>query len=180
MFGSALDVLNHVHGESATYKPRSGDPRAITIIVDRDAPQPVPPTQVLRPNLTVYVHNNVTTGILSTELDTGGDKLSIAKTIGGTAEDMAIVKLKAMGHYSLADRLMPISGKWWDKPWMPLDVASWEGALGTALATEGLSERSKGGLRHVRGTVAAWLTEYAAYEQADYEDEKATAERPCW
>ena len=96
------------------------------------------------------------------------------------AVNLAIVELKAMGHYSLADRLMPISGKWWDKPWMPLDVASWEGALGTALATEGLSERSKSGLRHVRGTVAAWLTEYAAYEQADYEDEKATAERPCW
>jgi len=94
--------------------------------------------------------------------------------------NLAFRELCIIGMNDLANRLTPIAQKWWDKPWSGHDVGVWESALGTALATEGLSGRSKAGLRHVREVVKEWLDEYVIYELADYEDEKITAERPCW
>ena len=92
--------------------------------------------------------------------------------------NLACRELRNMTLYVLADRLSPISRKWWDKPWAVQDVMAWEKVLVETLEVDGLPERFKIGLRHVLGIVSGWLTEYAAYEQADYEDEKATLEMP--
>ena len=90
------------------------------------------------------------------------------------AVNCACRELRFMGNHSLANRLTPVAKGWFETPWMVEDVLSWESALTVALATEGLSEFSKGPLRGILEQVTDWLDEYVIYEQACIEDERET------
>lgn len=77
--------------ETVTYKPRGGGTRAIKAVVDRNPPAYKGPSgKIVTPVLAIRVPNSATTGISSAELDTGGDKVSVAKRIGETAEDLPV------------------------------------------------------------------------------------------
>lgn len=88
----------------------------------------------------------------------------------------AVRELRLQGRHDLADRLSPVGLKWWDEPWQAREVAAWESAVAEAVDTDGLGSTHKQGLRHVLEILGDWLTEYDLYEQADWEDEKATLE----
>jgi len=81
-------------GESATYKPRTGDTRAITVVIDRHPPEPLPEAPPLvRPAAHVFADNDATTGISTDELDTGGDEISFPPRLDESAADWTIVRL---------------------------------------------------------------------------------------
>lgn len=80
------------YGEEVIYIPRSGDSRTIRAVVVREsiasemtgfsAPTPV---------ITVWVANDSTYGISASELDRGGDKISVAVKPGAQSTELAIV-----------------------------------------------------------------------------------------
>jgi hypothetical protein len=70
--------------EEATYRPRTGDDRAIDAIVIRNPP--ATPDELQRgitPSLEIVVKNTTTRGIALSELDTGGDAIVLKIRLGG-------------------------------------------------------------------------------------------------
>ncbi len=91
---SAVPGLQAYFGESLTYKPRAGGSRSITGMVDRTDRNLMDGTdRATIPSFVITVANLVTTGILSTEINTGGDVITVAVRDGGTAVDRRIVKV---------------------------------------------------------------------------------------
>ena len=91
---SAVPGLQAYFGESITYKPRAGGSRSITGMVDRtDRSVFGELDRGSATTLTITVPNNVTTGILSTEINLGGDAITVADRHGGTARDRRIVRI---------------------------------------------------------------------------------------
>lgn len=90
-----MTVANiELFGEAITYTKSSGATRAITGIVNRNPVSPVPEAMdTARPLFHVTVLNNATTGILFTELDLGGDKLSFPNRIGEAAQSHHLSKI---------------------------------------------------------------------------------------
>jgi len=81
-------------GETAIYRPRSGMPRTITVIVDRDDVAAVNGAPSRRsPSLTVYARNDPLAGIDLDTLDTGGDQLDLARRVGGDLAGREISRL---------------------------------------------------------------------------------------
>jgi len=72
-------------GEQVTYKKSSGATRVIWALVNRDYDRDLD-MNITSPIISVVVANNATVGILDTELDTGGDSISVAVRPSGTAE----------------------------------------------------------------------------------------------
>ena len=68
--------------ETVTYTKRAGGTRSILAIIDRDPPEDDMGTT--RPKLMAIVANNATTGILSSELDSG-DTMTVAYRKSATA-----------------------------------------------------------------------------------------------
>jgi hypothetical protein len=87
--------------ESVTYHPRlfkSGDvrtSRTISAVVIRESLSSVAEDggESITPIFEVHVANNATTGISSTELDTGGDQIALPIRDGMAATKRAIVRL---------------------------------------------------------------------------------------
>lgn len=78
-------------GEAVVYQPRTGAPRPIQATVIRNPPASNNLSgQDVAPRMTVLVSNDAATGISSTELDTGGDKILVAYRKGTTAQAYAI------------------------------------------------------------------------------------------
>lgn len=78
-------------GESAVYtKTRTGATRTINVLVDRQLPQVY--QGVPAPLMIVRVPNSSTTGISSTEIDFGADKLTVALNLGETPRAFHIHK----------------------------------------------------------------------------------------
>jgi hypothetical protein len=80
-------------GETITYKPRGGNRRSIKAIVDREGSQAldgVPHGN--SPISHITVANNSTIGISSSEIDYGGDKVTISHRAGQTSQDRPITK----------------------------------------------------------------------------------------
>jgi hypothetical protein len=91
---SAVPGLQDYFGESLTYKPRAGGSRTITGMVDRtDRSVYGELDRGTSTLLTIIVPNSATTGILSTEINTGGDQITVANRYGGTAIDRRIVRV---------------------------------------------------------------------------------------
>ena len=61
--------------ETVTYYPAAGAGRQISAVITRSEPGRMPVINAL-------VINNVTGGISSDEVDTGGDKIEVAKRVG--------------------------------------------------------------------------------------------------
>jgi len=89
-------------GEELVYKPRSGGSRTILGIVDREAPRAMAesPEGVPAYSMTIVLVNQAAPsesdgvgGISSAELDTGGDKITVALRIGGDAKDRPIAEI---------------------------------------------------------------------------------------
>ncbi len=83
--------------ESVTYHPAGGGPdRAVVAVVDRQLPQPVdevPGTSRPLSYCVLVVANSAVTGIASTELNTGGDEISVPARQGGAAVRRRIASL---------------------------------------------------------------------------------------
>ena len=81
-------------GETVTYKPLAGGSRAITAVVNREgvgAVDGLPHGQ--GPLVSVIVANDAVTGISTADIDTGGDKVTVAWQIGETATDRRITDI---------------------------------------------------------------------------------------
>ena len=74
-------------GESVTYTPLGGVARTITAVIDRDPPAD-PSGKVPRPRMTALIQRHATRG--TTSINSGGDTLTLAYRIGGTAEAFLI------------------------------------------------------------------------------------------
>lgn len=93
LIDTAPDFLS-TFGETVTYYPKAGGSREITVVVTREQPADLdgaPHGQA--PRLTIAVANDATTGISSSEVDTGGDEVKLARRIGETAINRRITKL---------------------------------------------------------------------------------------
>ena len=89
---AALPAMMHSFGETVSYTPAGGEAREITAAVRRQPPGPVEGMPAGRgPQLTIAVANDATTGISSSELDTGGDTVTVAVRVGQTPKVRAIV-----------------------------------------------------------------------------------------
>jgi hypothetical protein len=84
------------HAETVTYYPHRfhtdavREPRSILAIVERRQVAVFNPDEQILTEFEVRVANDSTTGISSSELDTGGDKIELAARIGDTAEKRSI------------------------------------------------------------------------------------------
>lgn len=92
--------LNSDHfAELVTYYPHrfhtdaARQPREIKAVVTRNQVSVFTPDEQIMTEFEVRVANNVLTGITSAELDTGGDKISLAVRIGDTPERRSIQHL---------------------------------------------------------------------------------------
>lgn len=91
---SAVPGLQDYFGETITYKPRAGGSRTITGMVDRtDRGAFGELDRGTATMLQITVPNSVTTGILSTEINVGGDAITIADRYGGSTRDRKIVRV---------------------------------------------------------------------------------------
>lgn len=80
--------------ESVTYRPRSGSTRAINAVVMREQIQIIGEDgDTVAPVWQVHVANDTTYGIASTELNLGGDQISLPPRDGKTAESRTITQL---------------------------------------------------------------------------------------
>lgn len=103
MLSADAEAMMREWGEEISYSPAGGTPRAILAIVDRDVPRDVAGAggeTVIRPATTIEVLNRSTSeaqdgfgGIGSSEMDTGGDKVSVSRRIGETPREMRIAQL---------------------------------------------------------------------------------------
>ena len=81
-------------GESVTYWPAGGGSRAITAVIDRNPPRELDglPHGHTKEWI-VLVANSSTTGISSSEIDCGGDKIEIPARMGEVAQKRRIVNI---------------------------------------------------------------------------------------
>jgi len=92
--GTTEKIISALGGEALTYKPAGGGTRAISAIVDRRDISPLgsaPHGHSQR--LEILVVNDATDGIAATEVDTGGDMVTVARRIGEAAQDRPIKKI---------------------------------------------------------------------------------------
>ena len=87
--------LNSDHfAETVTYYPHrfgtAATPRSIKAVIVRNQVATFNPDEQIVPEFEVRVANNSTTGISSSELNTGGDKIKLAVRIGETATKRSI------------------------------------------------------------------------------------------
>lgn len=92
--GPALDLLS-MYGETITFAPRSGSPRTLTAIVNRNPLQGLSSVQDM-PSVKVLIRvlddsaNATYGGIAASAVDLGGDRIRLAVRSGGTAEYLAL------------------------------------------------------------------------------------------
>ncbi|MBN1377855.1 MAG: hypothetical protein JXA04_01315 [Gammaproteobacteria bacterium] len=91
---AAFDKVLAKIGKPVVYKPGGGGSRQIRAIIVRFPPAKVGPSgsQGRTPKAIIAVKNDSTEGISSTELDTGGDKISYPVRIGQDPQDCLIGK----------------------------------------------------------------------------------------
>jgi hypothetical protein len=82
-------------GEAVTYTPvmptASNPIRAINAMVVRHPPRPMNAgPQWIAPRMVIHVQNDSTDGITPTQLDTGGDTITVAYKLGDTAKPYKI------------------------------------------------------------------------------------------
>lgn len=74
--------------ESIVYHPRAGGSRSILAIVDRSPPAVLDAEGlVVQISFMVFVANSASTGISMQEIDTGGDRIALARKEGDVTTD---------------------------------------------------------------------------------------------
>ena len=80
--------------EYAVYYPHTGDARTINVVNIREALQISPEDgDNVTPLFEIHVANNGVTGILSSELNLGGDMIEFSMRVGKTVSKRSITKL---------------------------------------------------------------------------------------
>ena len=80
--------------ETIIYLPLSGGSRSISAIVSRPGPAEIGPLAGgSRPHIELLVKNDATKGISSDEIDTGGDRVTVALRKGITAVKLRITEI---------------------------------------------------------------------------------------
>lgn len=93
MIASAEDFVI-TFGEDIVYRKWGGGSRPIKAIVTRRPPEVIDGApHGTAPKIEIDVVNSSTTGISSSEIDRGGDMVTVQRLIGETANDRAIVKI---------------------------------------------------------------------------------------
>jgi len=93
LIDTAADFLT-MFAESITYIPRGGDQRQITGIIDREGAAGLPGAPAGNaPLCMITVANDSSSGISSSEIDKGGDKIKYSLRKGETAQERKIVKI---------------------------------------------------------------------------------------
>lgn len=78
--------------EVVVYYPRGGGARQIRAIVNRDPPSFYDSTgAVVAVSFMIYVANDSTTGIAATEIDTGGDRIAVARREGNVNLNQRVI-----------------------------------------------------------------------------------------
>jgi len=91
---SASDFTD-TFGETVTYYPASGGSREITAVVKRQPPEILEGSiRGHSPVLIVFVENDATTGIASTEIDIGGDEIQVPLRVGDTSSRRRITQIR--------------------------------------------------------------------------------------
>lgn len=92
---SRLTSTTRGMGETVGYYNRDGDPvRNVSALVERGTPEIMAETgDVTTQAVIVRVDNDATTGIASTEIDTGGDEISVALNEGDTAQRRQVARV---------------------------------------------------------------------------------------
>lgn len=103
---SAIFLNDDEFSETITYYFRAGGSRSIKAIIDRDPPAFYDAGgNVVLPEFTIEIDNNCTTGIKTTEIDSGGDEVELFAKEGDTvAVRKTILKIQRhdMGAITLA------------------------------------------------------------------------------
>jgi len=85
--------MTSLGSRTITYKPRSGAARSVTAIVDYPGPGPLGMLAGgSRPHVEITVCNSAA-GILSSEIDTGGDKVTVPMRRGLAARVLRVVEI---------------------------------------------------------------------------------------
>lgn len=84
-------------GERVTYVPASGPRKVISAIVNRQPKATIAEMSAGRPvvQMTIVVANNIRTGISVHQLDTGKDRIEVARRKGGEVESRAIASIRS-------------------------------------------------------------------------------------
>ena len=92
---SAADSFFLLPGaETVLYKPKTGSPRSIRAVVSRNQAEPIAGVDGgSAPRFEVLVKNDGTNGIASDELDTGGDRIDMAKRVADIPKTLRLVEL---------------------------------------------------------------------------------------
>ena len=97
---SGFPMLLAQYGEPVVYYPLAGGSRSIDAIIERSPPAFYDAAgNVVLPEFTISVYNNVTDGILSSELNSGGDQVDLIDEIGDASDSRKTV-LKLMSQDS--------------------------------------------------------------------------------
>jgi hypothetical protein len=75
--------------EEVVYRPAKGLPRRIKAVVDRQSPVPIGESRPIQ-FLLIEVDNDPITGITADEIDTGRDRIEVARVVGGVPESRDI------------------------------------------------------------------------------------------
>jgi hypothetical protein len=81
-------------GEDITYVPLRGEPRTVKAIVDRNPPTAFDAVDnIALEEVQISVYNDGHRGILSSTVNTGGDRVEVARRKGRKAQSLAITTL---------------------------------------------------------------------------------------
>jgi len=93
LIATAGEFVN-TFGEDIVYRKLGGGSRSIKAVITRRPPEVIDGApHGTAPKIEIYVVNSAVTGISSSEVDRGGDMVTIQRLIGETAGDRAIAKI---------------------------------------------------------------------------------------
>jgi hypothetical protein len=102
---SGFPALLAQFGESVTYHFASGGSRVVDAIIERTPPAIYDTAgNVVQPSFTVRINSNATTGVKLSEVNTGGDQISLLANINDTVATKKSV-LMPMSQDSLVTHL---------------------------------------------------------------------------
>ena len=92
--------------EVVTYSFRAGGTRSVSALIDREPPAIYRNNgEVVSAKYLIKLHCNTSSGVLSSEVDTGGDQVTLLKEFGGVVTETVSVVVKLsedMGMIELA------------------------------------------------------------------------------
>ncbi len=96
-----VELFLNTYGEEGIYHPKTGNPRRILMVIDRNVPTPIVEVVAgMRVQANIHVANRETDkddddygGIGSAEFDSGGDKVSFPLRLGRESQTRPIIGL---------------------------------------------------------------------------------------